>query len=116
MNPDGAHYRATKAHLRRFEKAVSNIEDRPGKRTGLDCSNSTRSTLVPRTSERNWVAPTRNARTMERYSTQAIDTTLSDERGRAVMYQICTNTPVNNGDQRGATGSRKCSLNWANTA
>ena len=29
-------YRATKAHLERFEEAAANIEDRPGKRTKLE--------------------------------------------------------------------------------
>ena len=29
-------YRATKAHLERFEQAAANIEARPGKRTKLD--------------------------------------------------------------------------------
>ncbi len=36
VNPDESPYTATRAHLERFEAAVSNIEARPGERTRLE--------------------------------------------------------------------------------
>ena len=47
-------YRATKAHLERFEEAATNIEARPASEPSLNGSNSTRSEPRPTICAPNW--------------------------------------------------------------
>lgn len=80
VNPDDAQYSATKAHLGRFEAAVSNIEARPGTRTRLEQLELDAVHAVAEDLRQELDSAHARRWTTERHSAQANATTLRDER------------------------------------